>query len=74
MGRPLLKTAPRRKKDCSTGFAFRNWLFLPPVFGLPTISEHGESPLGARARERCDGSPAKGELPTLPLNRLFSSP
>ena len=72
-GRPLWKTAPRRKQSPSIHSAFVKQVFPPLVFGSSMISEHEVSDPRPRPTERYSGSTERNRPPP-PLNRLFSSP
>ena len=73
MGRPLVKTAHRRKQSPSIRSALVQRVFPPLVFGSSRISEHEGSDPRPRPTERYRGS-TEGNGPPPPLNRLFSSP
>jgi hypothetical protein len=72
-GRPLWKTAPRRKQSPSIHSAFVKQVFPPLVFGSSLISEHEGSDPRPRPTQRYSGSTERNGPPP-PLNRLFSSP
>ena len=72
-GRPLWKTAPKRKQSPFIRWAFVKRVLPPLVFGSSLISEHEVSDPRPRPTERYSGS-TEGNGPPPPLNRFFSSP
>jgi len=73
MGRPLWKTAHKRRPSPSIRSALVQWVCPPLVFGSSMISEHEVSSPRPRPTQRYCGSTERNGPPP-PLNRLFSSP
>ena len=72
MGRPLWKTAHKRRPSPSIRSALVQWVCPPLVFGSSMISEHEVSSPRPRPTQRYCGSTERNGPPP-PLNRLFSS-